>query len=140
MSSNFLKADSESAWNDLATLAYRSSKNIVLSDALLIGLEDSVIWSRIGSFYNEFSEDYNKAIEFYDRALLIKSNSPTVHLSKAQVYAFKLNDPVSAKASLSYVHSLKKHMWGWYKSQREKGIFNELQEYIASIDVAHPPD
>lgn len=127
-----LKADSTSAWNELALLAYRASRNKDrLSDALLIGIEDPVIWSRIGTFYNEFTEDYQKAIEFYDRALTINSHSPTIHLSKAQVYAYKLNDFKKAKISLSYVHSLKKHMLGWYKSKERDGVFSELEQYMA---------
>lgn len=135
------KADSDSAWNDLATLAYEASKNVdTLSEALLVGLEEPVIWSRIGSFYSEFVKDYHKAIEFYDRALTIKRSSPTIHLSKAQIYAYKLNDYKNAKISLSFVYSLKHHMWGWYKSIEREGVFSELEEFLASKNKAIKTD
>lgn len=127
------KADSTSAWNELVLKAYKASKNMDrLSEALLLGLEDPVIWSRIGTFYKEFTEDYQKALEFYDRALTIRKNLPTIHLSKAQLYAYKLNDFEKAKISLSHVHSLKKHMFAWYKSKEKAGIFSELEQYIES--------
>ena len=128
------KADSDAAWNDLAKLALEASRNSgALSEALLVWLEDSVVWSRIGSFYAEFVEDYQKAMEFYERALLIKWNSPTVHLSKALLYAYKLEDYDNAKKSMSLVHSLKKHMWGWYKSKRDEGVFSELENYLEHL-------
>jgi tetratricopeptide (TPR) repeat protein len=124
---------SETAWDELASLAHAASRNEgTLGDALLVGLEDPVIWSRIGSFFAEFAKDYKKAIAFYDRAITIDRNVPNFYLSKAQIYAYNLNDFGNAKTCLDLAHKLGHRKLAWYKSKERAGVFTELENYIVS--------
>lgn len=131
-------AMSENAWNELASMALAVSKNKgTLGEALLIGIEDPVIWSRIGSFYAEFVNDYNKALAFYERALMIEPNAPNFYFSKAQVYAYNLNDFAKAKKCLNFVHSLRHRKLAWYKSKKRAGVFLNLEKFISEENSSH---
>jgi tetratricopeptide (TPR) repeat protein len=116
---NRLKAVSVSLWNELADMAKQVADGD-LGHAILIGLEDPVIWSRIGSFYAEFAKDYPRAIEFYERATLIAPLSPVFHFNKAEALAYGIGDYQSAKLSFEYAMSLKDRSYAWYKSIQSK--------------------
>ncbi len=112
---NHLKPIDVTSWNDLADMAKRASGGEI-GGALLLGLEDPVIWSRIGSFYAEFAKDYSRAIEFYERATRIAPLSPVFHFNKAEALAYGLGDYQSASLSLEYAMRLKHRSYAWYKS------------------------
>jgi len=110
-----LKPIDVTTWNELADMAKRASGGEI-GDALLLGLEDPVIWSRIGSFYAEFAKDYSRAIEFYERAIHIAPLSPVFHFNKAEALAYGLGDYQSARLSFEYAMRLKHRSYAWYKS------------------------
>lgn len=110
------KADSTTAWTELAQMAYgAASGEETLREALLLGLEDATIWSRIGTLYADFSGDYDKAIEFYDRAILISPRSPIFHFNKARALVAGPKDYGSAHHCLNQTRALKANLWSWYK-------------------------
>lgn len=113
------KPTTASTWNEVVVMAKRVSEGDI-GNALLLGLEDPVVWSRIGSFYSEFVQDYETAAEFYERAIIIAPLSPVFHFSKAEVLAYGLHDYKSAKASFDYSKRLKHRSYAWYKSIPEK--------------------
>jgi tetratricopeptide (TPR) repeat protein len=114
-----LKPMSTSTWDNLAGMAKKVAEGDV-GNALLLGLEDPVIWSRIGSFYAEFLQDYPVAVEFYDRASHIAPLSPVFHFNKAEALAYGLDDYTAAKASFEYAMRLKNRSYAWYKSIPDK--------------------
>jgi tetratricopeptide (TPR) repeat protein len=124
---NHLKPNSASTWDELAGMAKRVSEGDI-GNALLLGLEDPVIWSRIGSFYAEFAHDYSTAVEFYERAISIAPLSPVFHFNEAEVLAYALHDYQSARTSLRYAMRLKHRSYAWYKS-----IPNEIERLQAEI-------
>lgn len=57
-------------WTVLGQLAYHiAAGSETLGDALLLGLGDANIWSRIGTLYLDFAKDSIQAIVFYDQAI-----------------------------------------------------------------------
>lgn len=128
-----LKPTSEQTWNQILEIAKKASfGGETLDDALLLGLEKAVIWSKIGSIYLEFTNDTEKAIEFYDRASLIEPLSPIFHFNKAEALAYYCKDFKSAKTSLDYAISLKHRKWLWYKSENVQKKFKRLRSEINS--------
>lgn len=110
------KADSTAAWTELAKMAYSAaSGEETLREALLLGLEDATIWNRIGTLYADFSGNYPKAIEFYDRAILISPRSPVFHFNKAKALVAGPKDYGAARHSLSQTRAQKGNLWSWYK-------------------------
>ena len=94
-----------------------------------MGLENPVIWSRIGSIYLEFNNDYDKAIDFYERASIIDPLSPIFYLNKAEVLAYFKKDYLAAKTALDYVNRLKHRKWFWYKSEDVQEKINRLSQF-----------
>ena len=114
-----LKPSASSTWTEIANLAKKVSQGD-LGGALLLGLEDPVIWSRIGSFYFEFAKDAKAAIEFYDRASFIAPLSPVFHFNKAEALAYGLQHYPAARVSLDMSMRLKQHGYAWYRSIPDK--------------------
>jgi tetratricopeptide (TPR) repeat protein len=109
-----------------------------LGDALLLGLEDAKIWSRIGTLYLDFAKDSSQAIVFYDQAIHIDPRSPMYHYNKARALAYGKRDYVSARYRLAQSRRLVKNMWGWFKVNEDQ--FIELERAIAkNTDATLPP-
>ena len=98
----------------------------------MIGLENAVIWSKIGSIYLEFNNDYKKAIEFYERASIIAPLSPIFYLNKAEALAYYKKDYTAAKISLDCAINLKHRKWMWYKSKNVQEKVKRLKFIIKS--------
>ena len=121
-----LKQMSSMAWNQIADMAMKlSSGDDSVADALLLGLEDARVWNRIGTalephwnrigtLYTDFTNQFKKAIEFYDRAILIDKRCPIYHFNKARTLAYKLYDYHAAHTEIFLAKSLKQFSYGWY--------------------------
>jgi nucleoside phosphorylase/tetratricopeptide (TPR) repeat protein len=114
-----LKPTSASSWNEIAKLA-KAASNGDLGGALLLGLEDAVNWSRIGSFYLEFAKDAKKAIEFYEGAIMIAPLSPVFYFNKAEALAYGLGDFDGARSCLNYTKALEPHSRAWFRARATK--------------------
>lgn len=125
-----IKANSELAWNQLAQIAKDVTMNTDFTEALLLGLEDPIIWGRIGTFYKVFMRDYYSALAFYERALKINKRMPNMYYNKALVYTYDLKDFKQARISLSSMYSLKEFMYGWYMLLKRDGKLNKLEQDI----------
>ena len=125
-----LKPSSEMVWNELAEIAVDLSKGgNALGEAILLGIDEAYVWGRIGTLYSDFTEDFEKAIEFYDRASIIDNRSPVFYFNKARTLAYKLKNYESAKISYDYAKNLIKNNYGWYKCNEVS--LNELESEIA---------
>lgn len=123
------KADSPTAWNALAQMARAAaSGEAILGEGLLLGLEDPIVWSRIGTLYADFASDFPKALEFYDRALLIQPHSPLLHFNKARILAYRLRDFHNADNALRKCHATKRYLWSWYKVNEDQ--IHQLDAHI----------
>ena len=110
------QADSPEAWNVLAQTAYNAAAGeTILSDSLLLGLENASIWSRIGTLYADFCDDPNKSLQFYDRAIRLNPHSPIYFFNKARILASSVGDMHTARLALEQCKSRGKNHWGWYK-------------------------
>ena len=110
-------------------MAYNAaSGEETLREALLLGLEDATIWNRIGTLYADFSHDYRRAIEFYDRAILISPRSPVFHFNKAKALVSGFYDYAAARYCLSQARALKANLWSWYKQNQPH--IDELKRVI----------
>lgn len=126
-----LKPMSSMAWNQIAEIAMNlSAGDDSIADALLLGLEDASVWNRIGTLYSDFTNQFKKAIEFYDRAILIDKRCPIYHFNKALTLANKLHDYHAAHTEIILANSLKQFSYGWYKQHRQ--YFRELETEIQS--------
>ncbi len=128
-----LKADSPAAWNMLARLATAAaSGEPTLGEGLLLGLEDPIVWSRIGTLYADFTGDFTRALEFYDRALLIQPRSPLLHFNKARILAYGLKEFRAADNALRKCHGTKANLWSWYKVNQDhiKQLEAHIQENL----------
>ncbi len=128
-----LKPKSVETWNQILKIAQDASLGEAdLDDALLLGLEDPLIWSKIGTFYLEFDADWEKAVEFYDRAISLDQQSPLFYLSKAEALAYHGKQYQLAKVALNLALSLKRRKWLWFKSHNVKDKIWNLKELINS--------
>lgn len=126
-----LKPTSDQTWNQIVEIAKTTSfGGETLDDALLMGLENAIIWSKIGSLYLEFTGDCERAIEFYDRASLIDPLSPIFYFNKAEALAYCSKDFESAKISLDYALNKKHQKWLWYKSSNVQKRLKQLKKLI----------
>lgn len=124
-----LRPMSTSTWDDLADMAKKVAEGDI-GNALLLGLEDPVIWSRIGSFYAEFLQDHSVAVEFYERASHIAPLSPVFYFNKAESLAYGLGNYAAAKVSFEYAMRLKNRSYAWYKS-----IPHKIQRLSSEISL-----
>lgn len=113
-----LKPTSEMKWNEIAVQAALAFEGNPLAGAILLGLEDPEIWSRIGTLYSDYSEDFDQAIDFYEYASSIDRNSPVFHFNKARTFQYKKHDSESAKRSYDQAIQKKNNKYGWYKSNK----------------------
>ncbi|MCW5200352.1 hypothetical protein VU07_00835 [Desulfobulbus sp. F4] len=123
-----LKPVSDMTWNQLSDIAFNLSKGEngnIIGEALLFGIDNARIWSRIGTLYSDFTEDYQKAIDFYSRASLIDSRSPIYHFNKAMTLANKMKKYKEANISFNHSYSLRRNNYSWY--QCNKKSFDKLQ-------------
>ena len=128
-----LKPTSDKTWNQIVEIAKDASfSGKTLDDALLLGLENAIIWSKIGSIYLEFADDFGKAIEFYERASIIDPLSPIFYLNKAEALAYHKKDFKAAKISFDCAISLKHRKWLWYKSKDVQKKVERLKFAIKS--------
>jgi tetratricopeptide (TPR) repeat protein len=129
-----LKPMSDMAWNELIELAIKaaSGDDSTICESLLLGLEDASVWSRIGTIYSDFTTQFKKAIEFYDRAILIDNNCPVYHYNKAVTFAYKLHDYESARNSMKEMKNLREFSWAWYKLNKEAfaDLKAEIQKHL----------
>lgn len=125
-------------WNVLGRRAYHvAAGNETLGDALLLGLEDASVWSRIGTLYLDFAKDFDQATVLYDQAIHIDPRSPMYHYNKARALAYGKRDFDSAKRCLAQSRRLAKYMWGWYRVNEDQ--FVELDRFITENIVPPAP-
>ncbi|ODS33966.1 MAG: hypothetical protein SCARUB_00939 [Candidatus Scalindua rubra] len=124
-----LRPMSTMAWDQLADIARKLEfGDDSMAGALLLGLEDASVWSQIGTLYSDFTSQFDKALEFYDRAIRIDKRCPIYHFNKARTFAYKLHDYHAAHTELIVSKSLKQFSYAWYKQNRKD--FNELKSEI----------
>ena len=124
-----LRPMSSIAWNQLVDIARKLAfGDDSMAGALLLGLEDASVWNRIGTLYSDFTNQFNIAIEFYDRAILIDKRCPIYHFNKALTLAYKLHDYEGASTELAIAKSLKRYSYAWFKQHRQ--YFKELENTI----------
>ena len=117
-------------WTALGQLAYQvAAGSETLGEAMLLGLGDANIWSRIGTLYLDFANDPSEAIMFYDQAVKIDPRSPMYHYNKARALAYGKRDYVSAQQCLAQSRRLAMNMWGWFKVNQNQ--FIQLEQFIA---------
>lgn len=113
-------------WSAIGQMSYHASRGEeTLREALLLGLEDALIWNRMGTLHLDFAKDYHQAIVFYDQAIRLDPKSPVYHYNKARALAHGVGDYHSAKHSLAQARRLVKHMWGWFTVNQ--GEFDNLE-------------
>jgi tetratricopeptide (TPR) repeat protein len=125
-----LKASSEIPWEEIANMAQKISiGEDNMEEALMLALENSAIWSKIGTFFSDFCSDYEKAIDFYNYASQIDPSSPVYYFNKARIFAYNTPDYNKGKAAIDYALHLTRNKYGWYKNNK-----NEIMEVKAAIN------
>lgn len=116
-------------WSVIGEMSYDASRGEeTLREALLLGLEDALIWSRMGTLHFDFTKNYAQAIIFYDQAIHLDPKSPLYHYNKARALAHGIRDFQAAKYSLAQARRLAKYMWGWFTINRDQ--FDDLEKEI----------
>lgn len=124
-----LRPMSSLAWNQIVEIAHKLvSGDDSMAGALLLGLEDASVWNKIGTLYLDFTRQFNIALEFYDRAILLDRTCPIYHFNKSYALAYKLHDYVGSRTELEIAKSLKIFRYAWYKQNRP--YFKELENFI----------
>jgi len=116
-------------WSIVGQLSFHASRGEEsLREALLLGLEDALLWNRMGTLHLDFSHDPEKAVTFYDQAIRLDPRSPIYHFNKAKALARSDGELVAARRSLSQARRQAKNMWGWFSVNQR--AFEELEQSI----------
>lgn len=112
---NEITNDGSVDWSIVGQLSFQASRGeATLREALLLGLEDALLWNRMGTLYLDFAGDSKKTIVFYDQAIRLDPRSPVFHFNKAKALVRCEGDFAGARRSLSQARRLAKNMWGWF--------------------------
>jgi len=138
-----LKPMSSMTWNQIAEIALNfNCGDDSVADAILLGLEDARVWNRIGTLLLNFTDQVEKAIEFYDRAILIDKKCPIYHFNKARALAYSLHDYQAAQVEITIAKSLKQFSYGWYKHHLQyfKKLETEIQNNLKLNSIGEVPN
>lgn len=116
-----LKPTSDTTWDDTVSMVKDiAQEKKSLGAGLLLGLEDAMIWGRIGTFFADFCHEYTVAIQWYERASMIDSRSPIYHFNKAKLLAIHQHNYEAAATSLMHAKILESNSHGWFVANRKE--------------------